>query len=242
MPNYKNFANGGMEDMKSSEFSSIRHRQVRDTKVGSRIERVWATDFQRCVSREDFEKYISKYSKYDLNKYVRLAKAKIESLDAAENARVEREKAAQRVQQRSIAPRPGGNDIPSKNKIIQNLMQVAVWIVILGGVGLYSYNKYQQEKQEKNGYPTNVVMVPQTTLPQDSEEERTSRTQVNETYEPDNSVTETEPQEVWWDCPVCGTTGSCQLCFGSSRCGVCGGTGSLYRSYSCSVDELQKFI
>lgn len=36
----------------------------------SRIEKVWAADFEKCKSREDFEKYISKYGKYESNKYI----------------------------------------------------------------------------------------------------------------------------------------------------------------------------
>lgn len=227
MPNFKNFANGGIEDGSSSEFSSIRHKQVRETKVGSRIERVWATDFERCESRDDFEKYISKYGKYDTNKHVEQARAKVASFDAAENARIEREKAAQRVQQRPVAPRTGGSGIPPQKKFIQTLMKAAVWIVIIGGVGLYSYNQYKHEEKETT---TNVVIIPQPSQNQVTQEEQTTPTHSEQTHEHENPVVETEPQEIWWDCTICGATVRCQLCYGTARCNVCGGGGSLYRS------------
>lgn len=229
MPNFKNFANGGIEDGSTSEFSSVRHRQVRDTKVGSRIERVWSTDFEKCESREDYEKYISKYGRYDANKYVEQARSRIESLDVAENARIEREKASQRVQQRPVAPGTGGSGIPPQKNFIQSLMKVAIWIVIIGGVGLYSYNQYKHEAKETT---TNVVVSPQPSQNQDTQEEYPTHTHSEQAHEQVNQVVEPEPepQEVWWDCNICGTTGRCQLCFGTGRCGVCGGGGSLYRS------------
>lgn len=87
MPNFKKFATGSTSD----EPISIRYRQIQDNGVGSRVEKVWATDFERCVNREDYEKYISKYGRYKSNKYVSQAKAKIKSLDAGttENAKIE---------------------------------------------------------------------------------------------------------------------------------------------------------
>lgn len=231
MPNFKNFANGGAEDGNTSEFSSIRHKQIRDTRVGSRIERVWAIDFDRCESREDFEKYISKYGKYDANKYVEQARAKIESFDAAKNERIEREKAAQRVQQRSVAPGIDGRGIPPQKKIVQSLIKVAVWIIIIGGVGLYSYNQYQKEENAKEE-TSQVVVDPQPSQNQTTHRENTTHTHQEQTHQQESPVVEPEPepQEVWWDCNICGTTGRCRLCLGSGCCGVCGGRGSLYRS------------
>lgn len=225
MANFKNFVNGGPDVDHSTESTSIRYRQTRDNRVGSRIEKVWATDFERCKNREDFEKYISKYGKYDANKYVEQARARIESFDAAENARIEREKAAQRVQQRPIAPVTGGSGITPKNNFIQNLMKVAIWIVIIGGVGLYSYNQYQKEDNT-----TDVVVTPTPVQHHESQEEYPSQTHSELTNQQEISVIEPEPepQEVWWDCNICGATGRCQLCFGSGRCAVCGGTGSQY--------------
>lgn len=227
MPDFKNFANGGIEDGSTSEFSSVRHRQVRDTKVGSRIERVWSTDFEKCESREDYEKYISKYGRYDANKYVEQARSRIESLDVAENARIEREKASQRVQQRRFAPGTGGSGIPPKYNFIHSLIKVAIWIVIIGGVGLYSYNQYQKEDKDPS---TDVVVTPMPAQHQESKEEYSSHTHSEQTNQQESSVVEPEPepQEVWWDCNICGSTGRCQLCFGSGRCAVCGGTGSQY--------------
>lgn len=229
MPNFRNFANGGIEDGSSSKFSSVRHKQVRETKVGSRIERVWATDFERCESREDFEKYVSKYGKYDTNKYVEQARVRIESLDAAENARIEREKAAQRALHRPVAPGTGGSGIPSQKKFIQSIMKAAVWIVIIGGVGLFSYDQYKHEKKET---PSNVVIIPQPSQNQGTQEGSTTHTHSEQTNEQESQAIEPEPvhQEVWWDCNICGTIGRCQPCFGTGRCGVCGGGGSLYRS------------
>lgn len=227
MPNFKNFANGGMNDGSSSEFTPIRHRQERDTKVGSRAERVWATDFERCESREDFEKYISKYERYESNQYVSKAKAKIESLDAAEKARIEKEKANQRVLQRPIAPGSGGSGTPPKYRMIQTCVKALVWIVIIGGVGFYSYNQYKKTND------TTTVVVPDTSQTQNSQdvaEQDASHIHSSQSDETEQIITETEPetQEIWWDCNICGTTGRCQLCFGSGRCAVCQGTGQVF--------------
>lgn len=226
MPSFKNFANEGADDGFTQESTSIRYKQTRDLKVGSRVEKVWAADFEKCESREDYEKYISKYGKYDNNKYVEQARVRIESLDAAENARIEREKAAQRAHQRPVAPGTGGSGIPPQKKLIQTLMKVAVWIVIIGGVGLYSYNQYKQEEKEK----TTEVVIQQPTHNQQQQEEYTSHTHSEQTHKQENQVVEPEPepQEVLWDCNICGTTGRCQLCFGTGRCGVCGGGGQVF--------------
>lgn len=70
MPSFKNFTNGGIDDGFTQESTSIRHRQTRDNRVGFRIEKVWANDFERCESQEDYEKYISKYGKYESNEYI----------------------------------------------------------------------------------------------------------------------------------------------------------------------------
>ena len=233
MPNFKKFANGGIENGNSSEFSSVRHRQVRDTKVGFRIERVWSADFEKCESREDYEKYISKYGKYDANKYVEQARARIESLDAAENARIEREKEARKAQHQTVVPGSGGSGMSTQKKFIQTLMNAAIWIVIIGGVGLYSYNQYRHEEKKKT---TDVVINTQPSQPQ-QDEEYTTQTHPERTHEHESQVVEPEPvhQEVWCDCNICGTTGRCQICFGTRRCGVCGGGGSLYR-YSGWID------
>lgn len=225
MPNFKNFANGGIEDGSTSEFSSVRHRQVRDTKVGSRIERVWSTDFEKCESREDYEKYISKYGRYDANKYVEQARSRIESLDVAENARIEREKGAQRVQQRPIAPGTGGIGIPPQKKFIKTFMNAAIWIVIIGGVGLYSYNQYRHEEKNKT---TDVVINPQPSQ-HHQDEESTTQTHPEQTHEHESQVVEPEePAKQQMACMVCGQSGRCSVCFGSGRCGGCGGGGQIY--------------
>lgn len=227
MANFKNFVNGGLDADHSTESTSIRYRQTRDNRVGSRMEKVWATDFERCKNREDFEKYISKYGKYDANKYVEQARARIESFDAAENARIEREKAAQRVSQRPVAPGTSGSGIPPKYNFIQSLMKVAIWIVIIGGVGLYSYTQYQKENKDNT---TDVVVTPTPAQHQESQEEYPTHTHSEQTHQHESPVEEPEPepQEVWWDCNICGTTGRCQLCFGSGRCAVCGGGGQVF--------------
>lgn len=224
MANFEKFANGGLDEGHSTESTSIRHRQTRDNRVGSRMERVWATDFKRCESREDFEKYISRYERYESNEYVSKAKVKIESLDAVEKAKVEREKANQRPYQRPVAPGTSGGGIPPKYRIVQTCIKALVWIVIIGGVGLYSYNQYKQS----NEATPDVVTVTNPTQHQDSQNDQNQSynpTHSEQTDEPEDVVSETEsePQEIWWDCKICGTTGRCQLCFGSGRCAVCGG-------------------
>lgn len=222
MPNFKKFANGGIDDGNSSEFSSVRYRQERNTMVGSRIEKVWATDYARCETREDFEKYISKYSRYESNKYVLEAKSRIEALDAAEKSRFEKEKNVRRVNPDPIASGTGGSGIPPRYKIMKACMKAFAWIIIFVGAGLYSYNQYEREK---NVTKENVVVTPDQIKDQEPHEEYTMQTHLQESHavEP-----ESEPQEIWLDCTICGATGRCQLCFGTGRCGVCGGGGQVF--------------
>lgn len=228
MASFKNFANGGIEDGNSQEYSSVRHKQVREPKGSNRVEKVWAADFEQCKSREDFEMYISKYSRYGTNKYVAQAKSRIVDLDAAERAKTERKRATQRKQSPSRSQDIGSGAIPPNNNILKTLMKVAVWIVIIGGVGLYSYNEYKKNEQIES--TEKVVVKPRPAQDQDSRDNATTHTHSEQIHEQEHSVVEPEPQEFWWDCTCCGATGRCQLCFGSGRCGVCGGGGSLYRS------------
>jgi len=233
MPSFKNFANGGIDEGLSKEPTSIRHKQVRDNSVGSRIEKVWATDFEKCESREDFEKYISKYGKYEFNKYISQAQAKIAFFDAEEKARIEKERATRRIRNNTVVSTPyyrGGGSTP-KPHVLQTYMKALVWIIIIGGVGFYSYYQYKQNLNENT---TDVVVIqpsnPQSS--QDVQEQHDTHTHSEQTHKPENTVAEPEPepQEICWDCNICGTTGRCQLCFGFGRCGVCGGGGMLYRS------------
>lgn len=223
MPSFKDFANEGVGNGFSMESTSIRYRQKRDNKIGSRIEKVLATDYERCESREDFEKYISKYGKYDANKYVEQARARVESFETIENARVEREKNAHKIQQRPVAPGTGGSGIHPQKRFIQSFIKIAVWAVIIVGFGFYSYNQYKQEEKEK-------TTDQQPNQHQQQQEEYTTHSHSEQPHEQEGQVVEPEPepQEVWWYCNICGTTGRCQLCFGSGLCGVCGGGGQVY--------------
>lgn len=224
MSNFKNFVNGGIDEWNSSEFSSVRHKQVRDTKVGSRIEKVWATDFKRCGSREDFEKYISKYGKYDTNRYVEQAKARIESFDTAEKARIEREKAISRIQQRKAVSGTAESGLSRDKSIIQTWVNVFVWIIIVGSVCLYSYYQYQKEKNET---VTDIIITPQTTQ-QHSQEQYSTNTKSEDKQEHVDSSEGLQLQEILVDCRMCGSTGRCHICFGSARCNVCGGGGQKF--------------
>lgn len=226
MPNFKNFANGGVDDGFTHESTSIRFRQTRDNRVGSRIENVWATDFDRCESREDYEAYISKYDKYESNKYISQARAKIESIDAEETARIEREKANRRALNSPTVPtyNSGNNGYTPKSIVLDTCIKALVWVVIIVGVGGISYYQYLKKQKEET---TNVIVV-QPTYPQNNQdvhEQHATHTHSESTYKPENTVAESEPesQEVWWDCTICGATGQCQLCFGTRRCNVCGG-------------------
>ncbi len=219
MPSFKNFANGGIDEGLSKESTSIRHKQVRDNSVGSRIEKVWATDFERCESRKDYEKYISKYGKYESNKYISQARAKIKSLEAKEKARIESEKEARRV---VSTPKTGSLGTASRPNILQTCMNALFWVIIIGGVALYSYSRY---KQNLNDSTTDVVINPQAV-----QEQHATHTHSEQTYEPENTVVEQEPEphKAWFECRLCGTTGRCPLCFGDGRCGGCGGVGQIY--------------
>lgn len=230
MPSFKDFVNGD-NDRFSQESTSVRYKQTRDSRVGFRIEKVWATDYEKCESREDYEKYISKYGKYDSNKYISQARAKIESIDAEESARIERENAARRVQNTPAVPsyNSGNNGNNHKSNVFNACMKAFVWAVIVVAVGGISYYQYLQKQKEET---TSVIVVqpaePQNT--QGDDNQHATHTHSEQISEQENTIVETEPQEIWWDCTICGTSGRCQLCFGTGRCGVCGGGGSLYRS------------
>lgn len=231
MPSFKNFAEGGIDDGFTQESTSIRYRQTRDNSVGSRIEKVWATDFERCESREDYEIYISKYGKYQSNKYISQARAKIESIDIEESARIEREKAARRVQNSPTAPtyNSENNGYTPKSNVLNTCIKALVWVAIIAGVGGISYYQYLQKQKEET---TNVIVVqptnPQNT--QDVHEQHTTLTHSESTYEQENTVTESETEHVtqYMACMVCGQSGRCSVCAGLGRCGGCGGSGQIY--------------
>jgi len=148
MPSFKNFVTGESDERNSSESSSIRHKIVRDNSVGSRTEKVWSSDFNKCETREDYEKYILKYGKYESNKYVSQAQAKIKFLDFEEKA-IQREKAARKICETPTPPGTGGSGIPPKYRIVQTCVKTLTWILTIGGVGFYSYCQYEQQKQKE---------------------------------------------------------------------------------------------
>lgn len=230
MLSFKNFANGSNDEF-SQESTSVRYKQTRDARVGSRIEKVWATDFEKCESREDYENYISKYGKYDSNKYISQARAKIESIDAEESARIERENAARRVQNTPAVPsyNSGNNENNHKSNIFNACMKAFVWAIIVVAVGGFSYYQYLQKQKEE----TTSVIVVQPTKPQNTQgdnNQHATHTHSEQISEQENTVVETEAQHEtqYMSCMVCGQSGRCGVCFGLGRCGGCGGSGQIY--------------
>ena len=234
MSNFKDFADSGLGDNNSPELMTTRHAQTREASAGSPIERVWATDFERCRNREDFERYISKYERYGSNMYVSQAKAKIELLDAAENAREESERISrqsnQQVRHTLQSPPPynldGKTDIP-KTKGLHIYVRALIWIIVIGGVGCYSYNMYKNENRKSE--PA-VLVDPSSAHPKVTQEGNHESIQSEPRYEPATPIVEREPEpeEEWWDCTICGTSGTCNFCFGNGICNICGGAGTQY--------------
>lgn len=233
MSNFKDFADRGLGDNNSPELMTTRHAQTREASAGSPIERVWATDFERCRNREDFERYISKYEKYGSNMYVSQAKAKIELLDAAENARAESERISRQSNQQvrhTLQPPPpynldGKTDFP-KTKGLHICVRELIWIIVIGGVGCYSYNMYKNENRKSE--PA-VLVDPSSAHPKVTQEGNHESVQSEPRYEPAAPIVERdpEPEEVWWDCTICGATGVCNLCY-NGACATCGGTGQVF--------------
>lgn len=109
-------------------------------------------------------------------------------------------------------------------------MKALVWIIIIGGVGFYSYYQY---KQNLNDNTTPDVVVIQPSNPQSSQdvqEQHDTHTHSEQTHEPENTVVESEPEPVkqYMSCMVCGQTGRCGVCHGLGRCDGCGGSGQIY--------------
>lgn len=94
---------------------------------------------------------------------------------------------------------------------------VGVIMIIVGGIQCFTPDKKDDLIHSKT--QSTKGLMPRT-VPSDESDE------ANESYDESDS----EPQEFWWDCNICGTTGQCQLCVGTGRCGVCGGGGNLYKS------------
>lgn len=227
MTSFKNFAKGGIDDGLLTGTRSVRHKQNREKKVSSRIEKVWATDFERCVNQEDYKKYILKYSKYESNKYVLQAQEKIKELEALDKKGITREKARQRVSQPAMMSSTGGNGKPTKYKIIQMCVKYVIWVFVIGGIGIYSYNQYLRSENEI----TTDFVNDQPTQLQNSQDIYNIPTYSEETIEaePVEEVdSESESEITEYDCYICGSTGSCQLCFGVCSCSVCGGTGQMF--------------
>ncbi len=230
MPSFKDFASDGNDGF-SRESTSIRYKQTRDTRVGSRVEKVWATDFEKCESREDYEKYISKYGRYDSNKYISQARAKIESIDAEESARIERENAARRVQNTPAVPpyNSGNNGNNHKTNVVNACMKAFVWVIIVVAVGGISYYQYQQKQKEET---TKVIVVQPSNSQnaQDDQNPQTTHSHSEQINEPEKTTIEPDPEPVkqYMSCMVCGQTGRCSVCAGLGRCGGCGGSGQIY--------------
>lgn len=214
MINFKYFANVGTDDEIAKDNISIRHRQIRDNRIGSRMEKVLKTDFEKCKCREDFEKYISRYGRYKSNTYVSLAQAKIESIDARKNENKEREK--------KITPPP------KKRNILQMCIKVAIWFLILGGCRL---GVYYLTKPKINKNTTDVITLPKQ---KDLDEERadySSHTHSEQNYEQENTIDDSNSESskiLLMPCSICDYTGICKICSGLGRCSVCGGGGSVW--------------
>lgn len=231
MPNFKNFATGGDDEGFSPEPRSIRYKQTRDTRVGTRMEKVWATDFERCESREDYEKYITKYGKYEANNYIHQAKAKLESINAEESGRIEREKSARLDQNSQTFSTYDSVNTGStiKSNVLKICFRVFFWIAIITGVGGITYYQYVQTHKKA----TSPVLVFPTTNPQNTQDftdQPVSPTQSGNAATPETPVVQTahEAATTYLPCTLCGQTGQCGVCHGVSRCGGCGGSGQIF--------------
>lgn len=232
MTYFKNFANGEKNDELAKAASFIPPPHKRNNSVGSRVEKVWATDFEKCKTREEYENYISKYGRYESNPYIAQARSKITTLRANEEAVAKLSQAGGELGPATDHTLNSPSNIScTKSELLHTILKASVWLLIIGATVYFSYYRYQQNQTKQ----TSDVLITPTAIndlqdsPQNSQSQQSNPDYAEELEQP---VTESheEPQEIWWDCTICGATGRCQHCFGSGCCGICGGGGSLYRS------------
>lgn len=237
MTSFKNFANdGSVDDGISKETSSVRNNKDQMSRVGSRIEKLWATDFERCKTREDYMKYISKYEKYDSNKFISQARDKIELIDAEELAGIDRKNMVKNENNSASNTIDSSKNIGrhSKARAIKIGFKALVCLVIIAGIVGFSYYRYQHNQIEP---------IPKPPIVNDSSKTATvdPYTEVNQCVADTNMgsdiITEqgndereevSQHEPVYVLCTACGQSGHCPVCFGVGRCGGCGGSGQIF--------------
>jgi hypothetical protein len=213
MPNFKNFTNGEIDENTSTESTSIRHPNPSDNSIDPRMERLWADDFDKCKSRDDYEKYISKYGKYTSNKYISQAQDKLKAIDA-EDERKRKEEESKEIQDNnsnSNVPKPKPN----------NMGDYLFWvglIAIVFGIFFLSQNSNGNEQDDDD---TDTVIIDPTPAP-------------DPLPDPDPAP-DPDPEPRWISPCIC-NNGRCGLCGGDGKCGQCYGLGSIYQYPNDYID------
>lgn len=214
MAKYRGFYTGNdpkESDAEVTGFSRVRQPSSSATQNTSKEGRVWADDFAKCSSKEDFEQYIRRYKKYSSNTYVKRAKQKLDEFAAKEEkSRIDEMKARERMDHVS-ADTPQINHTP---KNLTQILRVAIWAIVFVtvAVGVNAFREYVKEQMKPPipPIPSEDVII------------------VTDDDDDESQPQDPEPQIIEYDCDCCDTTGKCHLCFGNRSCGVCGGCGLVY--------------
>lgn len=240
MGKFSNFYTGGDNsdnNESNNGFSRVRNTSTNRPQYNSREERVWKVDFTNCSTKEDFEKYIRRYKKYTANPYLEKAALRLKELYADEEKSKKKERQARSRKRHNSTTQNKTNN--SSLSSLYAFRKVAIWLIILSGVGIYSYNEYKKDSYEQMSVPINQDNISKN---EPSSQQENSCPVSQPTDDSNQKAKEIqEPQKVYLPCTQC-SNGSCMVCGGSGQvysvfdgndivsgrltdCGACNGSG-----------------
>lgn len=217
----------------SEEHFSVRKSLNKEPRINPRMSAYWAEDFEKCTTKEDYEKYIKRYFKSPENPYLQQAVDRLDELEMAEVSYTS-------SQPHTHTPSSSHNRKTTHSRSSASSLSIRDWgwtavfvIGVIALIGAIGYAIYQNKKPNVN-IPRTPTHYP-VTNPQRTPIQPSSPTIDNSTYQ-DNQ----EPTVIVEDIeePINSTPQyqqkfkQCEACFGTTRCSGCGGGGQYYSVFS----------
>lgn len=250
MARFKKFADGkdshSVRDSAETGFRRVNKGVLADPEGMTRLEKIWAQDFDKCKTKEDLQHYIDVNARNTSNPYVKKAKEQLEEIDRRELAKfeAERENRRRHLQEQPNISTQNENAHPyHKTNYGWGPIGVVVTVFVVALIVYVSYDGYQQRHEKpdnlKNSNDTVLIVV------------KDSSTKITQ---PPIEPPIPHPVQVWvpcWDCNGSGecvychgrgwnfvtnssgeilTTQECNICFGNGRCQVCMGARGHYET------------
>lgn len=233
MPNFSNFAKGNSNDSERS--GSVLRKNESSVNGGFRMNQLWESDFKKCRSRSDFERYIEKYGRYTDNPFISESKSRIQKLE-----RIEQSKRAESASNGTKVSHTTVADDSRTLKTVLATLGIFIMVILSGGMGVAIYNHInddstthvEQEKEktgsddesksnDENSFQDNQSgeatesLVTGGNMNVDEEKKIDSGDEKNReavrTYE------ETIPIQEWKQCMNCLGGGRCPYCYGQGH-------------------------